>query len=83
MVQKYNYSLHNDVYLKSKYRSYCIMNFRQQRIQRVFLLRELAFVLFLLHELDLFTTCLHLKEYYGMFTLQQLRQYNRTQYHNL
>ena len=40
------------MYLKSKYRSYCTMNSRQQQIQRVFLLRELAFVIFsLLHEL--------------------------------
>jgi len=40
-----------------------MMNVRQQRIKGVFLLRELAFVLFLLHELDHFATGLHSKEY--------------------
>jgi len=59
------------------------MNFRQQRIEWMFLLRELALVIFLLHELDLFTAGLRSKEYYDMFTHQQKRQYNRTQYHNL
>jgi len=37
---------------------------------RVFLLRELVCIIFLLHELDLFTTGLHSKEYYDMFTHQ-------------
>ena len=38
--------MHNCGYFQSKYSRYCIMNVRQQRIEGVFLLRELAFVLF-------------------------------------
>ena len=64
IVPPHNYSLNNCEYFESKYRRNCIMNVRQQRIKAVFLLRELAFVLFLLHELDHFTTGLHSKEYH-------------------
>jgi len=41
-----------------------MMNVRQQRIEGVFLLRELAFVIFLLHEFDHLTTGSNSKEYH-------------------
>ena len=47
------------------------MNVKQQRIKEVFLLRKLAFKLFLLHELDHLTTDLHSKEYHDKFTHEQ------------